>query len=163
MNRKSRAPMIPATERDLIENHQGAVRVDLRSLRLFLGRVRRELRLGPQGVAVRLIGDSEMTRLNETYRKKKGSTDVLSFPSGESVPASSKEKKRGSRPLYLGDIAISPKVARRNAAAVGADLQHELRILILHGVLHLLGYDHETDRGQMDRKEAKLRRRLGLA
>jgi probable rRNA maturation factor len=164
MNHKSRAPMIPARERDLIENHQKAVRVNVRALRLFLGRVRRELRLGQRGVGVRFIGDSEMTRLNETYRKKKGSTDVLSFPfEDEAASRGGKRQRPAARSAYLGDIAISPTVAGRNATAVGRDLSHELRILILHGVLHLLGYDHETDQGEMDRKETKLRRRLGLA
>ena len=63
---------------------------------------------------------------------------------------------------YLGDIAISPTIARANARRHGRDLDDELRILMLHGVLHLLGYDHETDRGEMDRVEARVRRRLGL-
>jgi probable rRNA maturation factor len=64
---------------------------------------------------------------------------------------------------FLGDIAISPAVARRNAYSLGRSLSGEIRVLILHGVLHLLGYDHETDRGEMDRVEGRLRRRLGLA
>jgi probable rRNA maturation factor len=62
----------------------------------------------------------------------------------------------------LGDIAIAPMVARRNAKRFGRTLPGELRILILHGVLHLMGYDHETDNGQMERRERILRRRLGL-
>ena len=64
---------------------------------------------------------------------------------------------------YLGDIAIAPRTARRYAKKNGRSLSGELRVLILHGVLHLLGYDHETDRGEMDRIERKLRRRFGLA
>ena len=64
---------------------------------------------------------------------------------------------------FLGDIAISPVVARRNACSLGRSLSGEIHVLILHGVLHLLGYDHETDRGEMDRVEGRLRRRLGLA
>jgi probable rRNA maturation factor len=63
---------------------------------------------------------------------------------------------------YLGDIAISPATARRYAKKNGRHLTSELRVLILHGVLHLLGYDHETDQGQMDRIERKLRSRFGL-
>src|SRR6202035_5267408 len=63
----------------------------------------------------------------------------------------------------LGDIAIAPAVAKRNAKIFGRTLPAELKILILHGVLHLLGFDHEADRGEMDRTEKKLRRRLGLA
>jgi len=65
-------------------------------------------------------------------------------------------------PGYLGDIAIAPAVARRNALRFGRSFDHELRILILHGILHLLGYDHESDSGQMDRRENRLRRALGL-
>jgi probable rRNA maturation factor len=64
---------------------------------------------------------------------------------------------------FLGDIAISPATARRNAKKFRRTLSNELQILILHGVLHLLGYDHETDRGQMTRIENQLRRKLGLA
>jgi probable rRNA maturation factor len=63
----------------------------------------------------------------------------------------------------LGDIAIAPAVAKRNAKNFGRTLPAELKILILHGVLHLLGFDHEADHGEMDRTEKKLRRRLGLA
>ena len=75
--------------------------------------------------------------------------------------------RRGSRTVradeYLGDIAISPATAQRYAKKNGRKLSSELQVLILHGVLHLLGYDHETDRGKMDRIERKLRKRLGLA
>jgi probable rRNA maturation factor len=153
-------------ERDLaaLTNSQRSVRLALRPLQLFLARVQRELRMHPASVAVRFINDREMARLNFIYRKKKKTTDVLSFPS---------ETRSTHRPLharlkslngkYLGDIAISPVVARRNAKSFGRSLDGELRILILHGVLHLLGYDHETDRGEMNRVEARLRRRLGLA
>jgi probable rRNA maturation factor len=63
---------------------------------------------------------------------------------------------------YLGDIAIAPEVARRNAKEFGRAFGDEMRILILHGILHLMGYDHETDTGQMERREQRLRRVLGL-
>lgn len=80
-------------------------------------------------------------------------------------------KARGVRPRaaksagidYLGDIAISPVVARRNAERFGRSLSIELRVLILHGVLHLLGYDHEVDSGEMERYEIRLRSRFKLA
>jgi probable rRNA maturation factor len=65
--------------------------------------------------------------------------------------------------FYLGDIAIAPGVARRNARRFGRTFNDEMRILLLHGMLHLMGYDHETDTGQMDRREQRLRRTLGLA
>lgn len=98
--------------------------------------------------AVRLVGDPTMRRLNRTYRGKDQSTDVLSFP-GEESPEG----------RHLGDVVIAVPAARRQAAAKGHGLRRELEILLLHGVLHCLGYDHETDDGTMERLEVKLRRR----
>ena len=156
------------TKRDraaVIENRQRAVRLARRPLETFLCRVQDELGLQGAGVTICLVSDAEIARMNETFRKKKGPTDVLSFPTvARRRPA---RFRRGSIKLkageYLGDIAISPATARRYAKQHGRKLSSELRVLILHGVLHLLGYDHETDRGQMDRVERKLRVRLGLA
>jgi probable rRNA maturation factor len=149
----------------LIENRQRVVRVQLRPLEEFLKNVEGEIGLGPESVAVRLVGDGEMARLNERYRKKKGPTDVLSFPAAEDTgkPGTVNQQVRKARGKFLGDIAISPRVARRNAKALARELPEELKVLILHGVLHLLGYDHETDRGEMERIEVRLRRKLGIA
>ena len=153
----------------MILNRQRAVRVARRPLEVFLARVRKELGLGEADVTVCLVSDAEIARMNEAFRKKKGPTDVLSFPAGERrgpvslrrarQRASQRDLRRGQ---FLGDIAISPSTARRNAKQLGRTLPSELRILLLHGVLHLLGYDHETDRGEMDRVERRLRQRLGL-
>ena len=98
-------------------------------------------------VAVVLAGDGLLRRLNRDYRGKDRPTDVLSFPGdgGESG---------------LGDVVISVATAERNARGLGRTLQQELDVLALHGFLHVLGYDHETDDGSMDRLEARLRRRL---
>jgi probable rRNA maturation factor len=96
-----------------------------------------------------------MARLNETYRKKPGPTDVLSFPAEGNRPTSHAE--------YVGDIAISPETARRNARHFARTLPAEMRILILHGMIHLAGFDHETDHGEMDRFERRLRKRLGVS
>jgi probable rRNA maturation factor len=137
----------------MIINRQRAVRVSAPPLRRFLARVRGELRLRPHCLTVCLVDNPEMARLNHAYRGKRGPTDVLSFPA---------QDRASRRAAYLGDIAISPAVARRNARLYRRTLPDELRILILHGVLHLLGYDHETDNGRMDRRESRLRRRLGL-
>jgi len=152
-------------EMTLIENRQRVVRVRMRLLEEFLKNVEEEIGLGPECVAVRLIGDAEMARLNETYRKKKGPTDVLSFPVVEESTKSRglKQQVRKARGKFLGDIAIAPRVARRNAKLLERELPKELKVLILHGVLHLLGYDHETDRGEMERIEMRLRRKLGIA
>lgn len=158
-------PKASKAEREVaaIENHQRLVRVHLRPLELFLQRVKDELGLRGDCVAVRLIRDGEMARLNGKYRGKKRMTNVLSFPVEERLkPELRGNPKRGHRGAFLGDIAISPVVARRNARALGRRLQEELQILVLHGVLHLLGYDHEADRGQMERLEMRLRRRLWI-
>ena len=150
----------------MIVNQQHEVRVALRPLESFLRRVQRELGLKPSGMAVCLVSDAAMARLNQNFRKRKGPTDVLSFPT-----AAKKRPERlrprmqvtdSGRHEYLGDIAISPATARRYAKGQERPLPSELRVLILHGVLHLLGYDHETDHGQMNRIEQKLRKRFGL-
>jgi rRNA maturation RNase YbeY len=152
----------------MILNRQRAVRVARRPLEAFLARVRKELGLGEADVTVCFVSDAEIARMNEAYRKKKGPTDVLSFPDVRGrVPVSLRSARRSSlgnpgRRQFLGDVAISPATARRNAKQLGRTLPGELQILILHGVLHLLGYDHETDNGEMDRIERRLRQRLGL-
>ena len=138
-----------------ILNNQKKVRLALRPLERFSERARRALKLKPHSAALALVTDTEIARLNKTYRKKNKPTDVLSFPA-QPFP------KRPNRNNFLGDIAIAPAVARRYARENGRSLQTEICVLILHGLLHLLGYDHETDRGQMDRVEHKLRRKLGL-
>jgi len=149
----------------MIVNRQRAARLARPPLEAFLRRVKHELGLKEAGLTVRLVSDAEIARMNETFRKKKGPTDVLSFPMmARRRPV---RLRRGSRTVrageYLGDIAISPATAQRYAKKNGRKLSSELQVLILHGVLHLLGYDHETDRGKMDRIEQKLRKRLGLA
>ena len=148
----------------MILNRQRAVRVARRPLELFLRRVVKELRLGDSDVTVCFVSDAESARMNEAFRRKKGPTDVLSFP------AERKKRKKlyaartaDTEKSYLGDIAIAPATARRYAKKTGRSFAAELRVLMLHGVLHLLGYDHESDGGEMDRLEAKLRRRFGIA
>jgi probable rRNA maturation factor len=153
----------------MILNRQRAVRVARRPLELFLARVRQELGIGKAEVTVCFVSDAEIARMNQAFRNKKGPTDVLSFPAvNRRAPDSlSRSRKSGNArspqsETFLGDVAISPATARRNAKKLGRTLPSELQILILHGVLHLLGYDHETDRGEMDLLEARLRERLGL-
>ena len=147
----------------MLENCQRAVPLDLAPLGQFLRRANREIGVTGEVVFVRFVTDGEMTRLNGKFRKKAKTTDVLSFPSEErSQPSGLPERARALRGRFLGDIAISPSVARRNAKRFGRSLSEEICLLMLHGVLHLLGYDHETDRGEMERTEARLRRRLGL-
>jgi probable rRNA maturation factor len=139
----------------MIVNRQRRVPVAVKPLEDFFERVRRELRFASESVTVQLISDAAMARLNRTYRRKSGPTDVLSFPANGSKPNQNTE--------YVGDIAISPETARRNARRFSRTLPAEMRILILHGMIHLAGFDHETDNGEMDRLERRLRRRLGIA
>ena len=101
-------------------------------------------------VTVLLTSSREMRNLNERFRGKDYSTDVLSFPPPNFVEG------------FAGDIAISLDVAGQNARTLGHSVPDEVRILVLHGVLHLAGYDHEDDDGEMAEKEMRLRRRLGL-
>jgi probable rRNA maturation factor len=144
----------------MILNRQKRIRIQVAGLARFEARLRRVLRLGGGEMTVCIVDDREIARLNKKFRGKAKATDVLSFP-GEGngyarFPAQRAEK-------HLGDIAISPETARRNAERDGRSLDDELRVLMLHGVLHLLGHDHETDNGQMERKEMRLRRKFGLA
>ena len=133
------------------------------ALSRFVSRAQRTARLRGH-VNVLITTSRDLRSLNRQFRGKDEPTDVLSFPAEErGKPVSVRTRVRELRGEFLGDIAISPAVARRNAHSVGRSLSGEIHALILHGILHLLGYDHETDRGEMDRVEGRLRRRLGLA
>jgi probable rRNA maturation factor len=153
------------SDREAVSNYQRSVRVALRPLQTFLRQVRDELGLKEASVTIGLVSDAEIARMNERFRKKKGTTDVLSFPGARRRrPRSLRQAThKGKASEFLGDIAIAPATARRYARKHGRTLPGELRVLILHGVLHLMGYDHEIDHGEMDRVERKLRKRFGLA
>ena len=106
---------------------------------------------GLKGAPTILVTNSRrMRQLNAQFRGKDYATDVLSFPSPTFVEG------------FSGDIAVSADIAARNAQAMGHSVSDEVKILVLHGVLHLAGYDHESDNGQMAEKELRLRRKLGL-
>jgi len=116
----------------------------------FLNRAR--LAVGLSGaVDVLLTGDSTLRQLNKSFRGKNKATDVLSFP----APSAFAVK-------HAGDLAISLETAARQASTYGHTLRDEVRILLLHGLLHLSGEDHETDNGEMAAREATLRRELRL-
>jgi probable rRNA maturation factor len=107
-----------------------------------------------------ITGDAELRRLNRKFRAKDEATDVLSFPSGTGLPACSSPSETAC--WSLGSLAISLQRARVQARAFGHSTEDEVRILMLHGVLHLTGLDHESDAGRMARAEKRWRRRLGL-
>jgi probable rRNA maturation factor len=127
-------------EHDSNEIHQ-------RALTLFATKAKRAV--GARGeLSIRITSSAEMRKLNLRFRRKNKPTDVLSFPADALELA--------------GDIAISAEIAAANADQLGHSVDTELKILILHGLLHLAGYDHETDAGEMQAQEARLRRRLNL-
>jgi len=99
-------------------------------------------------LSIAIVSDRRMRALNRQFRGKDAVTDVLSFPSDE----------RG----FMGDIVVASGVAKRQAKDAGHSVQTELKVLALHGLLHLLGYDHETDDGKMALAEARLRKKAGL-
>jgi probable rRNA maturation factor len=124
----------------------------VRTLARFLAQAQTVTRLHGR-VSVLLTTDRAIRRLNRQFRDIDKATDVLSFPADAAFPG----KER-----IAGDLAISVPTARRQAAAQGHALGTEIKVLILHGLLHLAGYDHETDAGQMARRERLLRDQLGL-
>jgi ssRNA-specific RNase YbeY (16S rRNA maturation enzyme) len=176
----------------MILNQQNRSRIDLGAARDFAVRLGKALALGGRDFNVCFVDDDRIRALNLAFRGKPYPTDVLSFPwqSGpcQSAPWQSDETperrppptKRSRRrrsppepqPLtdgparefdgFLGDIVISVEAAKRNAAVEGHSVRREISWLILHGVLHLLGLDHETDHGEMVVLEHDLRIRLGV-
>lgn len=121
-----------------------------RTLGRFLAEAQTQVRLRGQ-VTVLFTTDLAIRQLNRRFRHKNKATDVLSFPAGGPVASH-----------IAGDLAISVPTARRQATEHGHPLSTEVKILILHGLLHLAGYDHEVDEGQMARRERRLRARLRL-
>lgn len=116
----------------------------------FLRRAREAV--GIEGeVDVLLTSDAEIKRLNRTFRKKNKATDVLSFPAPEEIADQ-----------HAGDLAISLDTAARQAESFGHSLSDEVRVLLLHGLLHLAGMDHEVDAGEMAHRELELRKKLKL-
>lgn len=120
------------------------------ALERFVARAKRKV--GLQGVVnVLITTNREMRELNYRFRRKNEATDVLSFPA-----------LRGTVMRFAGDVAISAEIAASNARRLGHSPSEEIKILVVHGLLHLRGYDHERDHGEMARKEEKLRTELKL-
>jgi probable rRNA maturation factor len=122
-------------------------------LERFVLRARRAVHL-PDLVNVLVTSSSELRSFNQRFRGADKATDVLSFPS---PPA-----ERSAARRIAGDVAVSADIARENAARLGHSVADEVKILVLHGILHLAGYDHEHDHGEMARKENRLRQQLKL-
>ena len=134
----------------VVRNLQRRFKVDRRELESFLSRVAGSTGAYESSATLALVGDARIQELNRDYRGYNEPTDVLSFHGvGESAG-------------YLGDIVISVETADRQARRHRSNLKRELKVLTLHGFLHLLGYDHETDDGEMRRIEYRLRRRFRI-
>ena len=128
-------------------NRQRKVGFDEDDYAAFLARLRREV-AGRREFAVVVSSDAALRSANRRFRGRAAATDVLSFPDGEDG--------------RLGDILISAARAQRQAADFGHSVEQELKILVLHGLLHLMGYDHQADDGRMHRAEARWRKKFGL-
>jgi len=146
-----------------ILNLQDRYVVPVSALNDFVRALRRRLPLARKVLNICFVDDRAIRHLNLAYRGKDSATDVLSFPWNPPGLAAA-PLYPGQRGLanFLGDVVISVEAARRNAAAEGHSTLHEIRWLILHGVLHLLGYDHEVDHGEMLTLELALRKQLGI-
>ena len=129
------------------KNRQRRIVFDEKEFDRFIQSIGRQVARG-QEFAIVIGSDESLRDANRRFRGKRAVTDVLSFPDGENG--------------RLGDILISAAQAARQAARFGHNVEDELKILALHGLLHLLGYDHETDDGRMRRVEKRWRRKLGL-
>lgn len=138
-----------------VVNRQRKVPLDSEVWRAFAEMVLKVAPADGAGVTVAFVSDRVMRELNKRWRGKRGTTDVLSFPAGQDEF----EKVEG---VTLGDVVISVEQAARQAAEHGLSFENEVEQLVLHGVLHLCGYDHERDDGEMNRLELRLRRRLGI-
>jgi len=138
-----------------VVNRQRKMPLDCERWQKFVDEIWQVIPTEAEGVTVAFVSDRAMRELNRLWRHKQGTTDVLSFP----VEQDEFEKMEGSS---LGDVVISVEQAARQAKENGLTLDQEISQLILHGLIHLCGYDHATDHGEMNRLELRLRRRLGV-
>jgi probable rRNA maturation factor len=136
-------------------NRQRRLPIDCNRWQAFTTKASQTLPVAAAGLTVVFVSDRAMRDLNRMWRGKRATTDVLSFPAEQT-----EFEKLAS--LNLGDIVISIEQAERQAKEHGLRFENEIAQLILHGLLHLSGYDHETDKGEMNRLELKLRKRLGI-
>jgi probable rRNA maturation factor len=138
-----------------VVNRQRKVTIDCEHWQAFTAKVLGVLPSAAGGVTIAFVSDRAMRELNRLWRHRRGTTDVLSFPAGQD----DFEELEGST---LGDVVISVEQAARQAEDNGLNFDQEIAQLILHGLLHLCGYDHENDKGEMNRLELRLRKKLGI-
>ncbi len=138
-----------------VVNRQRKLPVDGEHWQAFVAKAMRVLPTEASDVTVVFVSDRRMRQFNRIWRGKRGTTDVLSFQPG----TDEFENPGGTN---LGDVVISCEQAARQAKENDLSLDQEMAQLILHGLIHLSGYDHSTDNGEMDRLELRLRRKLGI-
>lgn len=150
-------------------NLQRKIRLDLTPIRTFVADLSRTVNEAQNKTfSVAFVSDDRMRQLKKMFRGLDSTTDVLSFPhepdeftsayEGSQLPTANRQPPTG----FLGDIVISAEQAQKQAAENKLTLDAEIKQLILHGLLHLCGYDHETDNGEMNRRELTLRKKLGI-
>lgn len=161
---------IPGVRGVVFVNLQTRYVVRTASLLAFVRSLKRELHRKNSEFNVCFVDDDAIRRLNVAYRGINKATDILSFPWRDSeaapraaLPATARRVKPGESANFLGEVVISVESARRNASIEGHATLTEIRWLVLHGILHLLGYDHERDSGQMTVLELELREKLKVA
>jgi len=138
-----------------VVNLQRKISLDTKSFTVFADSLFKTIREAKnRSAAIAFISDRRMKELNKFFRGKDSTTDVLSFPH--------EPDEFDPDTTNLGDIVISAEQAARQAEETGLTLENEIRQLILHGLLHLYGYDHETDNGEMNARELELRDKLGI-
>jgi probable rRNA maturation factor len=144
----------------LVVNLQRKIKLDTKTFVAFSKLVSAEVgEADGTDFSVALISDRRMKELNGLFRGKDSTTDVLSFPH---EPDEFFQPPEGGTQNFIGDIVISVEQAQKQAKENGFTLDNEIKQLILHGLLHLCGYDHETDNGEMNKRELQLRRRLKI-
>lgn len=131
-------------------NRQRKTKIDTKAWEAFAEKAANVIGKNGSSATVAFVSDQSIRRLNRQFRGVDKATDVLSFPADDTDK------------LNLGDIAISVETAARQAKENGLTFDEEVAQLILHGLLHLCGYDHETDKGEMNRLELRLRKKLSI-
>jgi probable rRNA maturation factor len=138
-----------------VVNRQRRRTMDPKRWRAFAKKTLKALGKDSSSIEIAFVSNRQIRELNKRFRGVSQATDVLSFPANY-------EEFEQSAELSLGDVAISVERAASQANESGLEFDDEVAQLILHGLLHLCGYDHETDNGEMNRLELRLRRRLGI-
>lgn len=142
-----------------VVNRQRLTRIDVQRIATLSDATLGAVGRAGTSLSVVFVRDRAIRQLNRKYRNQDRTTDVLSFASGDALAGAGPASFIGEA-SFLGDVVVSVDTARQQASEAGHSINRELDELVMHGVLHLCGFDHETDSGEMNRLELKLRRKL---